>query len=76
MAQGKHASTIEMEGPRSLRRSRDEGRVLVEQWRESGLRPAEFCRAGGSQSTDCTTGSGGCSSTRRERGRTRRRFSR
>jgi hypothetical protein len=47
MAQGKHTSTLEIEGPRSLRRSRDEGRALVEQWRESGLRPAEFCRTRG-----------------------------
>jgi hypothetical protein len=47
MAQAKHASAVEIEGPRSLRRSRDEGKALVEQWRESGLGPAEFCRARG-----------------------------
>jgi hypothetical protein len=47
MAQAKGANAMEIEGPRRVRRSRDEGMALVEQWRESGLRPAEFCRTRG-----------------------------
>jgi hypothetical protein len=47
MAQVKRADAMEIEGPVRGRRSRDEGMALVEQWRESGLRPAEFCRSRG-----------------------------
>lgn len=47
MTQGKHASTLEIEGPRRVRRSREEGRALVEQWRSSGQTPARFCHGQG-----------------------------